>query len=104
MKEGVFFGEGMKFVKEGYPDIYDAVVGLNKAAFTGKTLDYKTQKLIAIGIVAATGDENAAEKQMRSGMVELKITKEEIIDALRVVLLTSGMPAFTKAMKVVSKL
>jgi len=104
MKEGIFFGEGMKIVKEDYPDIYEAVVGLNKAAFTGKVLDYKTQKLIAIGIVASTGDETATEKQMRSGMTELNITKEEIIDALRVVLLTSGMPAFTKAMKMVSKL
>ncbi|ABR54383.1 Carboxymuconolactone decarboxylase [Methanococcus vannielii SB] len=104
MKEGIFFGEGMKFVKESYPDIYGAVVELNKVAYTGKVLDYKTQKLIAIGIIAATGDDLATEKQMRSGMNELNITKEEIVDSLRVVLLTSGMPAFTKAMKVLNKL
>jgi len=27
MKEDVFYGKGMKHVKEDYPDIYKAVVG-----------------------------------------------------------------------------
>jgi alkylhydroperoxidase/carboxymuconolactone decarboxylase family protein YurZ len=104
MKNEKFFGEGMKVVKEKYPDLYEAIVKLNEAAFTGKVLDYKTQKLIAIGIVASKCDEVATEKQMISGMKELGITKEEIADVLRVVLLTSGMPAFTKAMKILEKL
>ena len=104
MKNEVFFGEGMKVVKEKYPDLYEAIVKLNEATFTGKVLDYKTQKLIAIGIVASKCDEVATERQMRSGMKELGITKEEIADVLRVVLLTSGMPAFIKAMKILEKL
>ncbi|MEO2117527.1 MAG: carboxymuconolactone decarboxylase family protein [Methanocaldococcus sp.] len=104
MKNEVFFGEGMKVVKEKYPDLYEVIVKLNDTVFTGKTLDYKTQKLIAIGIVAARCDEVAIEKQMKSAMKELGITKEEIADVLRVVLLTSGMPAFTKAMKILEKL
>ncbi|AAB98736.1 TPA: carboxymuconolactone decarboxylase family protein [Methanocaldococcus jannaschii] len=104
MKNEVFFGEGMKVVKEKYPDLYDIIVKLNDTVFTGKTLDYKTQKLIAIGIVASRCDEVAIEKQMKSAMKELGITKEEIADVLRVVLLTSGMPAFTKAMKILEKL
>ncbi|MDK2790138.1 MAG: hypothetical protein PWP15_645 [Methanothermococcus sp.] len=104
MKKEVFFGEGMRIVKDDYPDLYDAIVKLNEAVYTGKVLDYKCQKLIAIGIVAATGDEVATEKQMRSGMKELGITKEEIVDTLRVVLLTSGMPTFIKAMKVLNKI
>jgi alkylhydroperoxidase/carboxymuconolactone decarboxylase family protein YurZ len=33
-------------------------------------------------------------------MKEFGITKDEIVDVLRVVLLTSGMPPFTKAMKI----
>ena len=104
MKNEVFVGEGMKYVKEDCPDIYEAIVKLNNAVCSGKVLDYKTQKLIAIGIAASTGDDKATKKQMKSGMAEFGITKEEICDVLRVVLLTSGMPAFTKAIKILYEL
>ncbi len=39
-------------------------------------------------------------KQMMSAKKEFGVTKDEIVDVLRVVLLTSGMPPFTKAMKI----
>lgn len=100
MKEDVFYGKGMKHVKEDYPDIYNAVVELNEAAYTGKVLDYKTQKLIALGITAAASDDRAMKKQMQSAINEFGITKDEIVDVLRVVLLTSGNPPFTKAMRI----
>ncbi len=104
MKEEVFFGEGMIGVKKDYSDLYDAIVGLNEAVFTGKVIDYRTQKLIALGINAATSDERAMKKQMMSAMKEFDVTKDEIVDVLRVVLLTSGMPPFTKAMKILYEL
>ena len=49
MKQEVFSSEGMAHVKKDYPDLYNAIVGLNESAFSGKVLDYKTQKLIALG-------------------------------------------------------
>jgi alkylhydroperoxidase/carboxymuconolactone decarboxylase family protein YurZ len=104
MKEEIFFGEGMINVKKDYPDLYDAIVGLNEATYTGKILDYRTQKLIAVGINAAASDDRATKKQMMSAMKEFGITKDEIVDVLRVVLLTSGMPPFTKAMKILYEL
>ncbi len=104
MKDEVFFGEGMARVKKDYPELYTAIVGLNEAAYTGKTLDYKTQKLIALGINAAASDERATRKQMMSAMKEFGITKDEIVDVLRVVLLTSGMPSFNKALKILYEL
>jgi alkylhydroperoxidase/carboxymuconolactone decarboxylase family protein YurZ len=85
-------------------NIQTSIKPLNEAAYTGKVLDYKTLKLIAIAITAAASDDRAAKKQMVSGMKELGITKEEIVDVLRVVLLTSGMPPFTKAMKILGEL
>jgi alkylhydroperoxidase/carboxymuconolactone decarboxylase family protein YurZ len=100
MKEDVFYGKGMIHVKKDYPDIYEAVVGLNQAAYTGKVLDYRTQKLIALAINAANSDDRAMKKQMMSAMREFDISRDEIVDVLRVVLLTSGMPPFTKAMKI----
>jgi alkylhydroperoxidase/carboxymuconolactone decarboxylase family protein YurZ len=104
MKEEVFFGEGMARTKSDYPDLYKAIVALNEAAYTGKVLDYKTQKLIAIAINTAASDDRATKKQMMSGMKELGITKDEIVDVLRVVLLTSGMPPYTKGMKILGEL
>ena len=104
MKEEVFFGEGMPNVKKEYPDIYKAIVGLNEATYTGKVIDYRTQKLIALGINAAASDDRATKKQMMSAIKEFNITKDEIVDVLRVVLLTSGMPPFTKGMKILYEL
>ncbi len=104
MKEEVFFSKGMAHIKKDYPDLYDAIVGLNEATYSGKVLDYKTQKLIAIAITAAASDDRAIKKQMLSGMKELGITRDEIMDALKVVLLTSGKPAFTKSVKILYKL
>lgn len=100
MKEDVFYGKGMAHVKKDYPDIFEAVVALNDAAYSGKVLDYRTQKLIALGITAAASDDRAMKKQMMSAMKEFDITRDEIVDVLRVVLLTSGNPPFTKAMKI----
>ena len=100
MKEKVFYGKGMGLIKKDYPEIYDAVVGLNEAVYTGKTLDYKTQKLIALGITAASSDDRAVKKQMQSAIKEFDTNKDEIMDVLRIVLLTSGMPQFVKAVKI----
>ncbi|UTB31545.1 MAG: carboxymuconolactone decarboxylase family protein [Methanobacterium sp. ERen5] len=86
----------MNPIKEDYPDLYDISVSLNDVCYTGKSLDYKTQKLVAIGIAAASSDNRAIKKQILSGMKELDITKEEVMDVLRVVLLLSGKPAFMK--------
>jgi alkylhydroperoxidase/carboxymuconolactone decarboxylase family protein YurZ len=100
MKEDVFYGKGMVHVKEDYPDIYEAVVKLNEAAYTGKVLDYRTQKLIALGITASNSDDRAVKKQIQSAINEFGVTKDEIVDVLRVVLLTSGNPPFVKAMRI----
>jgi alkylhydroperoxidase/carboxymuconolactone decarboxylase family protein YurZ len=103
VKDEVFFSKGMSHLKEDYPDLYDLSVTLNDTCYTGKVLDYKTQKLMAIAITAAASDDRAIKKQMLSGMKELDITKDEIMDVLRVVLLTAGKPAFTKAVRILYK-
>ena len=104
MKYEIFYGKGMGKVKKEYPDIYEAIKNLNEVVYTGKSLDYKTQKLVAIGIAASSCDETATEKQMHSSMKELNVTPEEIADVLRVVLLLSGQPAFTKGMRILDEL
>ena len=89
MKEGVFYGKGIKEMKDEFPELYKLVEDLNEIVFDGKVLDYKTQKLIAIGIVASKHNPGATRKQMVSSMKEVGVTKDEIMDVLKVVLFLS---------------
>ncbi len=103
MKDESFYSVTMDYMKKDYPELYDSIVSLNESVYTGKVLNYRTQKLIAIAITASTSDDRAIEKQMISGIKELDITKDEMMDALKVVLLISGKPAFTKAVGILYK-
>ncbi|AGN16814.1 MAG: carboxymuconolactone decarboxylase family protein [Methanobrevibacter boviskoreani] len=104
MKQEKFYSNSMDIIKEDYPDIYDTIVKLNETVYSGSSLDYKTQKLIAIGIAASKCDKQATRKQIKSGIKELGITKEEVMDVLKIVLLTSGMPAFMHAVTILNAL
>ena len=102
MKGDVYYGKGIRELEDEYPDLYDLVSNINETVWNGKVLDYKTQKLIAIGITASRADPRATKKQIRSAIEVLGITKDEIVDVLRVVLLTSGMPAFSKSLQILN--
>ncbi len=102
MKDEVFYGKGIRELEGEYPDLYELVKNMSDVVYSGYSLDYKTQKLIAIGITASRSDARATKKQIKSGMNELDITKEEIMDVLKIVLLTSGMPAFSKAVQILN--
>ena len=97
MKGDVYYGK-----EDSHQDLFELVSNINDTVWDGKVLDYKTQKLIAIGITASRADPRATKKQMRSAIEVLGITKEEIVDVLRVVLLTSGMPAFSKSLQILN--
>ena len=102
MKGDVYYGKGIRELKDSHPDLFDLVSNINETVWDGKVLDYKTQKLIAIGITASRADPRATKKQIRSAIEVLGVTKEEIVDVLRVVLLTSGMPAFSKSLQILN--
>lgn len=102
MKGEVYYGKGIRELEGEYPELYDLVTDINNVVWDGKVLDYKTQKLIAIGITASRADPRAIKKQIRSAIEVLGITPDEIVDVLRVVLLTSGMPAFSKSLQILN--
>lgn len=102
MKGEIYYGKGINQLKDNNPDLYELVYALNETLWNGKTLDYKTQKLIAIGITASRSDAKATKNQIQSAIQELDITKEEIVDVLRIVLLTSGMPAFSNSLQILN--
>ena len=87
MKNQKFYGKGIKTLKNEDEELYQTIVNLNENVWNGKSLDYKTQKLIAIGIAASNNDDGSIKKQITSAKKELNITKDEVIDVLRIVLL-----------------
>ncbi|MCQ2977425.1 MAG: carboxymuconolactone decarboxylase family protein [archaeon] len=99
-----FSSKWINILKYDYPELYETIIDLDKCVFTGKSLDPKTQKLIAIGIVASNYNSESIERQMRKGIKEFSLTKDELMDVLRVVLLTSGMPTFTKSITILNEL
>ena len=59
-------------------------------------------KVIAIGITASREDFKNVKKQIRSAIKILGSTEEEIADTLRILLLTSPMPAFSKSLQILN--
>ena len=84
MKGDVYYGKGIRELKDSHPDLFDLVSNINETVWDGKVLDYKTQKLIAIGITASRADPRATKKQMRSAIEVL------------------GMPAFSKSLQILN--
>lgn len=46
-----------------YPDLYELVKNISEVVYDGYALDYKTQKLIAIGITASRADPRATKNK-----------------------------------------
>lgn len=104
MAEKVFYGKGIRRIKKEDPQLYDSIQELDKNVWNANTLDYRTQKLIAIAISATNNESNSFLKQVSKAKKELGISRDEMMDVLKVVLLTSGMIPFNKALQVVNKL
>ena len=104
MGEKVFYGKGIRQIKKENPELYDSIENLDKNVWNANVLDYRTQKLIAIAISATNHESNSFLKQASKAKKELNISRDEMIDVLKVVLLTSGMIPFNHALEVVNKL
>ena len=104
MAEKVFFGKGIRRIKGEDPELYESIVNSDKSVWDGEVLDYRTQKLIAIAISATNHESSSFLKQVSKAKKELDISRDEMMDVLKVVLLTSGMIPFKKALKIINKL
>ena len=104
MSEKVFYGKGVRRIKEEDSQLYHSIEELDKNIWNSNVLDYRTQKLIAIAISATSHESSSFLKQVSKAKKELDISKDEMMDVLKVVLLTSGMIPFNHALEVVNKL
>ena len=104
MAEKVFYGKGVRRIKKEDPELYDSIENLDKNVWNANSLDYRTQKLIAIAISATNSESSSFLKQVSKAKKELDISRDEMMDVLKVVLLTSGMIPFNHALEIVNKL
>ena len=104
MGEKVFYGKGIRAIKKENPELYDSIENLDKNIWNSNVLDYRTQKLIAIAISATNNESSSFIKQASKAKKELDISRDEMMDVLKVVLLTSGMIPFNHALDAVNKL
>ena len=89
-------GKVPKFFKEltvNDPKMYELVMKLEGHIWDDDALTRKTKKLIAIAIAASLRDQHATRAQL-IGASNLRITKKEVEEALRVAFLLAGMPAY----------
>lgn len=104
MGEKVFYGKGIRQIKKEDSKLYDSIENLDKSIWDGNVLDYRTQKLIAIAISATNKESSSFLKQLSKAKKELDLSRDEVMDVLKVVLLTSGMIPFNNALEVFNKL
>ena len=81
-------------IKKDDEEMHKIIVELDKLVWRSGKLDPKTKKLIAVGITAALRDTSALARQME-GALKMGITKEELREVFRVVMILAGMPAYT---------
>ena len=96
-----FMSNNMLLLERDYPELYKNIVELKEIIYKDNVLDDKILKLISIALTAGSEDKVGTRKQIISGINEYGITREELMDVLKVVLLISGKPAFTKAVGIV---
>lgn len=104
MSEKVFYGKGVRKIKKEDLELYESIVDLDKSIWNSNVLDYKTQKLIAIAISATNSEASSLLKQISKSKKELNISRDEMMDVLKVVLLTSGMVSYNKSLDIINKL
>ena len=94
----------MDKLKVDFPELYDTAAKLNDTVYSGRVLSQKEQKIIAIALTAGSCNEVATRKQMENAIKYYDVNKDEIMDALGIVLIMNGKPAFTKAVGVLYSL
>lgn len=104
MAKSKFMSSYMDVLKNDYPELYKMLVQMNNEVYNPEVLDEKTLKLVAVALVAGTNDGTSIKMQMQNAINEYGITKDEIMDVLRMVLLINGKPAFTKSVGILSSL
>jgi len=90
-------------IKEHNPDLAVLIKDMDKIVVTDGALDKKTKRLIALACVAVRMCEDCIYPQAKVAK-NYGATKEQIVEALQVAVLTGGVPTWSVAKKGISRL
>jgi 4-carboxymuconolactone decarboxylase len=100
---GGFVPGTLRAIREHHPDLAVLIREMDKVMVEDGALDKKTKRLIALACVAVRMCEDCIYPQARVAK-NYGATKEEIIEAINVAVLTGGVPCWSTAKKGISKL
>ncbi|MDD1767692.1 MAG: carboxymuconolactone decarboxylase family protein [Methanomassiliicoccales archaeon] len=90
-------------IREHNPDLAILIKDMDKIVVNDGALDRKTKRLIALACVAVRMCEDCIYPQAKMAK-NYGATKEEIVEALQIAVLTGGVPTWSVAKKGISKL
>jgi AhpD family alkylhydroperoxidase len=92
----------LKLIYESHPKMFDVIYNMDKTLLGDGALSAKTKRLIALAVVSSMGCEACAMAQMRAAM-NMGASREEVLDTLGVLVVTSGIPAVATAREALRK-
>ncbi|NYT01410.1 MAG: carboxymuconolactone decarboxylase family protein, partial [Methanosarcinales archaeon] len=95
--------ETLKAIHDHNPELVELIESLDKVLLEDGALDRKTKRLIALACVATRMCEDCIYPQAKVAM-NYGATKEEILEAMQVCIITGGVPTFSVAKKGLMKL
>jgi 4-carboxymuconolactone decarboxylase len=95
---GGFVPGTLKAIKEHHPELAVLIREMDRVMVTDGALDKKTKRLIALACVAVRMCEDCVYPQAKVAK-NYGASKEEIIEALNVAVLTGGVPSWSTAKK-----
>jgi AhpD family alkylhydroperoxidase len=100
---GGFAPDTLKSIKELNPDFLENLQVMDKFMTEDRALDKKTKRLIALACVAVRMCDDCVYPQAKVAK-NYGATKEEILEALQVAVLTGGVPCWSTAKGGIAKL
>lgn len=100
---GGFIPSTLEAIKEFHPDLAVMIREMDRVMVTDGALDKKTKRLIALACVAVRMCGDCIYPQAKVAK-NFGATKEEIIEAINVAVLTGGVPCWSVAKDGISKL
>jgi AhpD family alkylhydroperoxidase len=100
---GGFVPRTLSVIKEHHPELAVLIKEMDRVMVTDGALDKKTKRLIALACVAVRMCDDCIYPQAKVAK-NFKATKEEIVEALNVAVLTGGVPTWSTAKQGIIKL
>ncbi|MCE5296572.1 MAG: carboxymuconolactone decarboxylase family protein [Euryarchaeota archaeon] len=100
---GGFTPNTLGCIKKHHPELASLIHDMDRVIVTDGALDKKTKRLIAVACVAVRMCEDCVYPQAKVAK-NYGATREEIIEALNIAVLTGGVPSWSTAKRGINKL